>query len=267
MQVPTLKAASKEAAIEKVQNNYVTGFEPMFNNIPILVTGDGMLNEKISFSKLILESIAQVIKMQPLARPLLHGGSIETHVLAVEKEGTAILSLTKLGSSRSIHAHVHEPGFHYEQLVSGDAIITFYFKDKFGKIRARKSELRNEREHTLDGVMHSITPVTACSILQFSSDYSNINTRLKVLNFKTTTQMSKAALINGSQIEEGDVALVRDIDSPFGDHYIVNLKDEKVRILAPDVKSMLDSYGKPKVMLKLNPVFTGKFLRFHGYSK
>ena len=246
---------------------------------------ESKVKEKVPFTdyKSGYEHLFESLPMDPNSRPFfLDGLRIISNMVSQENfEKSTILALGTENECLSVSVfetpseiHGHPKGFNMERLIYGEILSTVYtvVNPIKNTVRAVRTEVVSKSNPELIGsfihsskgnaFIHKLKPLRKSALLMFSEDYTSSGNNMQEEVFAEKINLNKSNFTGSKTNNLGDVFLIRDLNSPFRDHYLINLGKSQHRISALGVDHILNNY-KGNVTLKLNKETKEEFKNFH----
>jgi hypothetical protein len=239
---------------EASRKQYRPGYENYFDSMPVLDYKDPFLDQKVSFSKEVMEILAERLKGEAWPSiSLPEPGGFDRTIIALEepkngKEGAEFV-VARWGVGNSSPVHGHAVGLLHEAIL-------------FGKVRVNTYRIVNREERIVrpfetviatagtfaalytapavqmlrrEVLVHNFTALERSASLHYLSEHTRDgrDNTFSVEDFDDfykplTSDVQRITAQEGLALQKGDVAMVRSLNnqgsaSPadYGDHYIV----------------------------------------------
>lgn len=260
---------------------YMSGYETYFNELPVLVTGDVLLQAKVDMTRKVIKQLAETLQQHVGSWAVLpQPNGFNRTILGLEepvkrcdqtyKEGVELI-IAQWGDGHTSPVHGHSAGYLHEELLFGRMRVNTYRKVSDNHVRIVETKIVDKGNiATLytppvlaakrDVLIHNFTSIGQSATLHYIPEHTRDgrDNTFEVQYFNdhygmVSTDVTRITSQQGLYSRIGDVILVRSSNVPeYGDHYIVivgpntmkphGLRPDDKAILAPDGTRLLDNY-------------------------
>ncbi len=237
------------------RRQYKSGYEQYFNSLPVLNTNDELIDNKVAYTKSVMQVLASKIIQEGLHNDLmkiLNSNEFQRTIIGLSaptinmkggyKEGTELV-VAHWGKGFTSPIHGHANGYMHEEILNGKILVNTYRRvhPEFDIVRLVKTEIittgtfaakYNKQDDSIfkrGNLIHNFTALEPSNTLHyltehtrdgrdntFTPSYFEDEYKLDAFDVKRITGT------DGMYLQPGDVALVRSTNVPeYGDHYIV----------------------------------------------
>lgn len=241
------------AGQEMTRRMYRTGYEPLFNEMPILDPEDPFLDAKVELSHQIMAKMAVSLNKSPWVREMEPKvGGFKRTILALAaptvtpegslKEGPEFV-LALWGDGHTSPVHGHAIGYLHEDIIFGKMRVNTYRMVTPTEAIVRPVETQMVGAGTFASLytkpgkqffkrqtlVHNFTSIGFSASLHYLSEHTRDgrDNKFEVQYFDDSYNMDvndveQVTAQQGMYLRKGDVAIVRSMNVPeYGDHYIV----------------------------------------------